>query len=310
MSQLLERDAFESFLRVVEARLPSVEKGARALRDLSREELQTSIAGTLLEPIVEKIVEEKLDVASAEREIWARLSRVLEEIREFAPEDLRGLIEAITGFVDAINIARATLGLEVEDLIPVGSIGPCLEKGVDLERCATESALSKLLGVERVSMLVKDRSRIPMLLAVAKLAAVKRILEICEEKMGELQHVEAVRNALAAELSHVASFCSLAKCPEELEKLVREVIGFGPSLEEAKELVHSKSGEMVIEAVSRGRERRSSVEEIEALVEQILKPLKIGQSTELLTSVILSLNLFFGIAYSTYVARLGVLRVG
>jgi len=310
VSHLMERDSFESYLRTLETALPDVDRGVKAVKELSREDLHAAVAGTALESVVERAVEEKLDAVSTERELWSRLASILEELESFAPEELGTVLEAMECVVDALNIARASIGMESEELIPLGRFRKCLEGGAGLEQCVAESAVARMLGLERVSRLVGDRSSIPTLLVLAKLGALKRLLEIAEDRLGELHYAEAVRNALLAELGHVAAFCSLTKCPEGLENQVLEMLGLELSLEGAKKIARSRSGELVLEAISRAREVRNSGEELEALVENGIKPLRFGGVLELLISLILSIELFFGIAYASYVTRAGVLHGG
>lgn len=311
MSSLLDRDPFTSYLRSLEAKLPSLVKAVRALRERDLEALYVNaVSGTIFEAIVERGLEEGWGLERVEDEFWKEVSRIFSELRECSPSEYAFLVEAFEALLDLENLARVVARLPTpEGLIPIGRLSECLARGgTSVEKCLEESALAKFVSLEMLTRALGSVEDLLYAYTYSRLAIAKTVLERLEGMGLEPAAIECVRNALAREVAHVASLCSLATCPESVAKAVRDAIGI--DMGRAIDIVRTRSGEELVESIEKAREARDSSEELDAVVRNVVHPLaSVGEGADLLYAVLQIVRLGMRLAMAAYGYRRGVAHV-
>ncbi len=310
MSSLLDRDPFTSFLRTLEARLPRLVEALNALREKDVESLYSSaVSNTVFETIVDRALEERWDLEKLEHEAWNKVIEVFSEIKNYAPEEYAPLLRAFETSIDLENLLRVASGARPSELLELGTLKSCLSReGASLEQCLLESNIARFVSPETLSKAASDPESLLYVATAVKLRIAKEVLDYFENRGLDLPAIESVRNELAYQLAHIASFCSITQCPEAIAKAVRDALGI--ELDGSKAMVRSRSGEEIIEAVERARESRNSIEELIPLVRNCIKVLSsVGEGADLLQAIIYTLYLGLKLVFASYALKSGVVRV-
>ncbi len=311
MPSLLDRDPFESYLRAVEAKLPSLEQSLRALRDRDADELYASaVAGTILEPVIDRGLEERWGLKLVEERVWDAVAEMYREIRECAPSSYAPVLEAFEALIDLENLGRIFSGVEIpEKLVPLGPLRSCLAReSASVERCLSESSLARYVETDQLARALSSLDDLLYVYVYARLSIYRDLLSYFESVGADLPVIESVRNMLVAEVAHINSFCSLSQCPESIHRGVRDALGIDAS--RASDLARSRAGEELVEAIERGREARDSVEELEAINESAISPLlSVGEGPELLLAVLRLLYIGSKLSLAAYALKEGMLSV-